>query len=211
MNTKSKIKQPLQLKIQDLESRLAEAQDTLEAIPTGTLDALIISDGQEERIFSRRGANYNYRVMVEHMTEGAITLDNKGVIVFANKAFAAMVGKEMTSVGGEPLRSFIPLELHSDLLSFYEGCRKGPCRREFSFARRSGPPLPVSFSATSFEVGAECTQCMITTDLTESRRARKLLREAHEDVAPDIGGTQFSIAFRAPPSDHRQSQMTVME
>ncbi len=56
--------------IEALRARLHEAEETLEAIRGGQVDALVVDGTEGERIFSLRGAEHSYRLMVEEMHEG---------------------------------------------------------------------------------------------------------------------------------------------
>lgn len=54
-------------RIADLEARLAEAQQTLEAIRKGDVDAIVVGQGGAEQVYTLRGADEPYRMIVEHM------------------------------------------------------------------------------------------------------------------------------------------------
>ena len=67
---------------------LQEAEETLDAIRSGEVDALVVAGPEGERVFTLRGAEHPYRVMVESMNEGAISLALDGTILYCNGAFA---------------------------------------------------------------------------------------------------------------------------
>jgi hypothetical protein len=50
-------------------AKLAEANDALEAIRTGQVDALVVDGGDSERVFTLKSADHPYRIMVEQMTK----------------------------------------------------------------------------------------------------------------------------------------------
>ncbi len=58
----------------DLRARLDEAEDTLRAIRSGEVDALVVSGVGGDQIFTLKGAELPYRVLIEDMNEGALTL-----------------------------------------------------------------------------------------------------------------------------------------
>ncbi len=51
--------------IEQLQLRLGEAEQTLEAIRQGDVDALVVAGPQGEQVFSITGAEHIYRVIVE--------------------------------------------------------------------------------------------------------------------------------------------------
>jgi len=80
----------LHVRIAQLEARLAEADETLQAIRSGEVDALVVSGPDGDQIFALEGADHAYRLLVEQMQEGTVTLDQEGLILYANRQFAAM-------------------------------------------------------------------------------------------------------------------------
>ena len=69
----------------DLKLRLAEAEELLAAIKSGTVDALVNND---EKVFILKGADYAYRVFVENMNEGASALTPNGIVMYCNNSLA---------------------------------------------------------------------------------------------------------------------------
>ena len=61
-----------ELDVEELRTRLAEAESNLHAIYSGEIDALLLSDENgERRVFTLRSADAPYRALVERMQEGA--------------------------------------------------------------------------------------------------------------------------------------------
>jgi PAS domain-containing protein len=78
--------------ILDLRSRLAEAEETIRAINNGEVDAVVVNGETGAKVYTLEGADHPYRVMVEQMQEGTVTLDPERLILYANPKFAAMIG-----------------------------------------------------------------------------------------------------------------------
>src|SRR5258706_1120034 len=66
---------------------LREAEETLEAIRKGAVDAFVV-DGKQVLVLET--ANTPYRVMVERMRQGAVTLSGDGEIVYTNERFQSL-------------------------------------------------------------------------------------------------------------------------
>ena len=186
MSDSEKTKEQLLDCIRDLEIRLQESEDTLEAIRTGAVDALVVSDGEGEKIFTLQGIDHSYRVMVENINEGAITLDRSGIVVFSNKTFADLAGREMPAIVGLPFRTFLQPQWHEAFGVFLKKCAFTPCRAEFSLAGLQGMTIPVSISGTSFTAGGQQNICLIITDLTEQKVAVRQLRQAYDAVEKKV-------------------------
>ncbi|HEY6937970.1 MAG TPA: hypothetical protein VI424_12505, partial [Terriglobales bacterium] len=60
----------------DLRGQLQAAQETLEAIQSGAVDAVVVSSPGGDRLYTLTGAERAYRVFVEAMNEGAATVSS---------------------------------------------------------------------------------------------------------------------------------------
>src|SRR6476469_3964837 len=78
-------------KISELQRRLEEANDIIEAIRTGSVDALIVNGEDGHQLYTLKTADQTYRVFIEKMNEGAVTLNEDGLILYSNSRFANMI------------------------------------------------------------------------------------------------------------------------
>ena len=106
--TNGNSKPDLAAELADLRLRLAEAEETLEAIRHGEADGFVIAGPQGPQVFTLQGAQEPYRLLIEQMSEGALTLSRDGVILYANQAFVAMLRLLPGRVIGTALRDFLP-------------------------------------------------------------------------------------------------------
>src|SRR5215470_14706048 len=98
-----------QQEIDELRLRLQEAEETLRAIRAGEVDALVITGREGERVFTLKGADHPYRVIVEEMNEGAVTLASDGTILHCNRSFAELVKTPLEKVMGSSIQKwFVP-------------------------------------------------------------------------------------------------------
>src|SRR5215212_10084675 len=95
------------VELEDLRDRLREAEETLAAIRNGEVDSLIVTGPHGDQVFSLRGAEQPYRIFVERMLEGAVTLSPDGTILYCNRRFADMVRSPLERVIGDTVRTFI--------------------------------------------------------------------------------------------------------
>ncbi|HEY2083530.1 MAG TPA: PAS domain-containing protein, partial [Verrucomicrobiae bacterium] len=86
--------------IELLREELREAKETLDAIRSGAADALVVSRHGREVVYTLESADKPFRIFLEEMQEGAVTVDQKGLVVYANRRFADFVGAPLESVMG---------------------------------------------------------------------------------------------------------------
>ncbi len=162
----------LQTQNEELRARLDEAEQTLEAIRSGTVDALVVSGPEGERIFTLQGADHRYRRLVEGMTEGAAIVSPAGVVLYANLAFSRLVGAPLERVLGSPLRSYVPPEARAAFDRLLDTAAGESARAEEATIIRSGDRiLPVQVTAAVSSGDKENADiCIVVTDLSGSLR-----------------------------------------
>ncbi len=179
-DTKRKDKHLLQ--IEDLRMRLEDAEETLRAIRKGEVDALVVSSPQGDRIYTLKGAEQPYRVFVETMNEGAVTLGTDGTILYCNNRFGELIKEPIERIIGSGIYKFIvPPETGSFESAFQGGC-EGSSKVEILLKRGDGQLIPAMLSLCPLEgVDAPCI-CMVVMDLTERRKAEQELRESERQL-----------------------------
>ena len=60
-----------------LQQRLKEAEDTIQAIREGAVDALIVQTGKGDQVFTLTSADYPYRIIIDNMIQGAVIFDDE--------------------------------------------------------------------------------------------------------------------------------------
>ena len=69
--------------LERLRERLAEAEEALRAIRAGEVDAIIVDSADTPVVYTLKNADNPYRLLVEQMREGALTVSGDGVILYA--------------------------------------------------------------------------------------------------------------------------------
>ena len=169
-----------------------EAQETLRAIRDGEIDALVVAAPDGEKVYTLTGAERPYRVFVENMTEGAVTLSPDGAILYANRRFAEMVHLPVEYVIGS---SILPLFGSADRHAFQALLRaaaQSAQTAECVFQLADDATVPVHVSASPLQAETLDAVAVVVTDLTEQKRrdevlaaerlARSILEQATEPI-----------------------------
>src|SRR6185369_16906767 len=196
--------------LESLRIRLGEAEDTIRAIRGGEIDALVVSGPQGDQIFTLEGAEHSYRVFLEQMHEGAVTLAaTDHVILFCNRRFAEMVATPLEEVIGSTIDRFVrnaDRAALEDLL--HEGLTVGG-KGELTFAGYAGEAVPVYLAASALPIEAEIQAlCLVVTDLTEQKRNEQLVLE--EKLARSVleAANQAKDRFLATLSHELRTPLT---
>ncbi len=179
---KSKTKQQLLLDIEELRTRLEEAEETLRAIRSGEVDALVVSGIQGDQIYTLQGADRSYRILFENMEEGAATLNNDGTILYCNRRLAAMLEEPLEKVIGSSIGKYFSSADWQALQPMFKKGNSATNRGEFNLKTADGNQLPVLVSLGGLELGDGQVICLTAADLTEQKRVEKELRKAHDEL-----------------------------
>jgi PAS domain S-box-containing protein len=158
-----------------LRQRLREAEDTLTAIREGHVDALVMRLPDGEQIYTLRSADQPYRLMVEQMHEGALTLSAGGVILYCNTRFAELLGWSSVAITGQAIEDFISAGDRDKLQALLHAPR---FRDEVRLLARGGRSIPAQLSATALVIDDIRTAAVVVSDLTPER-TEKALRESN--------------------------------
>ncbi len=178
----------------DLRARLTEAQETLDAIRTGDVDALVVSGPDGEQVYTLKGAEYAYRALVEAMNEGAATIGADGTVLYCNQQLSDLVQLPQEQVIGRPLSSLLAGACQEEFQVRLAGAIAGEnSRSEMHFHTQNGSVAVAHVSLSRLRVGEAPAACMIVTDLREHKKrdeliaagnlARSILEHAAEAIA----------------------------
>src|SRR4051812_37014847 len=163
-------------------ARLSGLEATLDAIRSGAVDALVVSGPDGEQIFTLKGADQAYRVLVEAMNEGAVTIGSDGTVLYANTRFASMLKTPLEKVLGIPLASFVALRERQSLRGFLETSAEGNATMETTLLAGDGAEISVHLSGNPLPDVGVSGICVVVTDITQ----RKLVEKAQRDLSQNI-------------------------
>ena len=207
-----------------LSARAEEAEETLRAIRDGEVDAIVAAGPEGDRVYTLKGADAAYRVMIEEMAEGAVTLDPDGLILFANRPFALMLGIPLDRVIGASIQHFVAAEDISLVSIFLQS--SGRRKAEVRLMRTDGSTVPVYLSLQNLVLGGVACCCCVVTDLSEQKLHAELAalletvpvgvyiskdvecttfqanRKAHELLRIPLGEDELSIPMAPNQTSH---------
>jgi PAS domain S-box-containing protein len=155
--------------LHQLQENLREAQETLDAIRSGDVDAVIVNGENGEQIYSLTSAEQPYRVYIERMQEGAVTVSTDGIILYCNRRFAEMLRRSLERVIGTPLQDCLPREAWLRVADVFDGAGGEVVKCETTLRRESDSGLPVHLTASRLSPGDASTMCLVVTDLTAQK------------------------------------------
>ncbi len=167
-----------------------DADETIQAIHQGDIDAVVVMRALEgPQVILLHGAEEPYRVLVERMSDGALTAGPDGVILYVNDRLCELTGYPSTGLVGRELASLFegaPPPLAPEITA------------EASLMRNGDVAMPVAVWSRPISIANTTAMLVRLTDLSIHRRAeqiaaaerfaRSVLEQATEAVvvlAPD--------------------------
>ena len=167
--------------IEELRTRLDEAEQTLQAIRSGEVDALVVEGPQGEQVFSLTGVESVYRVIVETMNEAALTVSPQGDILFCNRRLADLMNTPMHEVVGRKIADFVEASHRPVLMDLIKQAQMEPTRSRIMLRSPDGSRVPAQISASLLNTGAIPCICLVASDLTQLEASADLIRFLEEN------------------------------
>jgi signal transduction histidine kinase len=164
--------------IADLRAQLADAQATLRAIRNGEVDAVVVESTLGPKVYTLDGAEFDYRMLIESMNEGALVLTRSALILYANTHFAEMVDRPLAQLVGSSLFEYLSLADQAGLARLMKRPGKVGATSEVLLQRPCGAPMAakVFIRRMSESNDKNVSIGMVVSDMTESRSREDLLR-----------------------------------
>jgi two-component system NarL family sensor kinase len=161
----------------DVSARLVEAEETLRAIRSGEADVLVASGTSGVQVLGKEGAERAYRLLIESMNEGALTMTNGAMILYCNSCFAGMVKSPLEKVIGVSLARFLDPEDQEALRTALKRNNRAGAKLQVVLNANDFTKLAVQISIRpTAGIAGPRTIGIVVTDLTETRRTEDLLR-----------------------------------
>jgi PAS domain S-box-containing protein len=161
--------------IEELRRRLHEAEETLHAIRTGTVDALAIQGADGTEMYTLKTADHTYRVLIEEMNEGAVILSRDGQILYCNTAFGKMVSIDCDAAIGMPFLKYVAPAKQADFKKELESAASSGSRTELMLLKKSGRLTSAEVSIKSVNIDGTDAIYLVVSDISERKKAETKL------------------------------------
>ena len=172
--------------IAELRARLQEAQETLDAIRHGEVDAVVVGGPSGTRVYTLENADRPYRVLIEKMQEGAVTLSREGTILYCNQRFAHLVGTVREDILGHGIERFLALGEREVFKKVVDAGKSGGSELTLISKEAGSVPVLMSFTQLSVADDIPTVICAIFTDQTLTRQRNDQLTAANARLEQEI-------------------------
>lgn len=171
--------------ITELRRRLEEAEETLRAIRSGEVDAMVIDSPDGEVIYTLSTADYPYRLMIDEMNQGAVSVSPDAIILYSNRNFAAILGLNVKNVSGTQFGEYVVPDLREQFLQDLQEARTQGVRRDYLLKHKTGRQVPVLISFAKLQPQTNSVS-IVVTDLTSQKELEEELRKAKSNLEEQV-------------------------
>jgi PAS domain S-box-containing protein len=159
--------------LQELRQQLEEANDTINAIRTGMVDAFVVHGTEGHQLYTLKSSDHTFRILIEKMQEGAITLNRDGVILYCNPCFAGMTKFPIDKIIGQHFDQFIKGYTQERLNCITASGNLNDHKMEDVLLRADEHQIPVLLSLTNLDLEDGTALSIICTDLRDQKAAQQ--------------------------------------
>ncbi|MDQ3681607.1 MAG: ATP-binding protein [Bacteroidota bacterium] len=195
-----------------LQQQLLEAKESIDAIRTGSIDALVIADKKNLKVLTDATADKIYRILIEKMPEGAVTLNEDGTILFCNSYFANMVNLPLQKVTGTKFKKFIDETSKERIENLFKQKGENAVKEEIYIHANDGKAIPVLMTANTFFLDNIFVLSIILTDLTIQKKNQeelKLKTRQLEQKNIELENTNKELAFQSEEKEKRRAELII--
>ena len=185
MSMAQKKEQRVDDEIYELRQRLEEAEDTLRAIRNGEVDALVVDSPEGEVVYTLSTADYPYRLMIDEMNQGAVSVSPDSIILYSNRNFGGILGLNGTNVTGTQFGEYVVPALREQFLNDLQEARTQGVRRDYLLAHQTGREIPVLISFAKLQPQTNSIS-IVVTDLTAQKELEEQLRKAKTGLEEQV-------------------------
>ncbi len=180
-----------------LQQQLLNATQRTASLKSLNIDALVVSHKKAVKIYTDPSADKTYRVLIEKMQQGAVTLSKDGLVLYCNSYFANMLGTPLEKVIGIKFVNFMDDTSKKSFAVLLNQGWKGYAQDEVNLLVAPGKTIPVLISANTMSLNNKLVLSFMLTDLSVQKKRlefKTVLVERIIQVITEMNITQELIA-----------------
>ena len=191
--------------IEGLRSRLSYVEETLRAIHSDEVDAIIMQTSTGERVFTFEEAERPYRILIEEMSEGAVCLAPDGTILYCNQFFEKMLRAGDGDLLKTQFKDLVSERERQGWNTFFLDRESG--KQDFNLLDSTGGEVPCRISPNRLMLNGDIDLGLIVTDLRERLATERLLKLKFDEAE---AASRMKDVFLATVSHELRTPLTIV-
>jgi len=172
--------QQLTEELAELRLRLGENAEILRAIRKGEVDAVLAQGPNGDQLFTLKGADDPYRVLIEEMNQGAVTLSADGSILYCNRRFCELLKTPLEEIVSLAFDAFVAPDERGAFAHLLHASLTDAIAGEITLCASDKTAVPLRLALGPLPAESSAAVCLVATDISESKQVetRLLMSEA---------------------------------
>ena len=169
------------------------------SVKTGNIDALVVSNQKSLRVYTDNTSDKTYRILIEKMNEGAVTLNEDGTILYCNASFAKMIKLPLQKVIGTMFKDLIDPSSRAWFEGLLKKRRVTDIKEEVYMHSDNVKAIPVLMSVNKFLIDNIIVLSIVLTNLTILNKNQEELRQRSKELEQknvDLGSLNIKLAIQ---------------
>jgi PAS domain S-box-containing protein len=192
--------------------QLRIAHDSIEGFKSDKVDALVIANEKALKIYTDKSADQPYRLLIEKMHEGAVSLIEDGTILYCNSSFADMVGLPLQRVIGTLFENYIGESSKEHLRTLLRRESVNALKDEVIIHASDSKSIPALMTVNAFSLHDIFILSIILTDLSKQNENQEKLRSRTKQLEEknlELEQTNKELAFQIGEKEKRGAELSI--
>jgi len=195
----------------ELYNKLSEANEVIEAIKKGNIDAVFTADNEVAKVLVSGTYDQAYRKFIENMSEGLVTLNTDGTIIYSNSSFAEIFHLPLEKVIGTNFRNIIPVEYIEYFNRFLISHPENKAKVELSIQSDHGIRTHFIVSLNTLQLQDFGAVNLVWTDVTDQKKAEEKLVAVNANLEKAIEARTLSETEVVVLNDKLKENIKILE
>jgi|WetSurMetagenome_2_1015567.scaffolds.fasta_scaffold03212_5 PAS domain S-box-containing protein len=195
-----------------LRQQLRTAKIYIDAITSGNVDAFVIPDKKDLKVYAEKTSDKSYRILIEKMHEGAVTVNDSGIILYCNTSFAEMVKLPLQKVIGTKFENFIDDASKKQIEILLRQESLNVLKEEGLVYASDSKEIPVLITVNTLSLDNSFVLSIILTDLTvlnENKEKIKLRTNQVKQKNMELLSANKELAIQIDETEKREVELSI--
>jgi PAS domain S-box-containing protein len=195
-----------------LQKKLRVTEKSFNTTKTGNIDALVIKREKALKVYTEKTADKPYRILIEKMHEGAVTVNENGIILYCNLYFANLVNLPLEKVLGTKFENYIDDTSKKLVEGLRESGTVDMLKEEANLYASDGREISVLMTANALWLDTVFAVNIILTDLTLQNENRDRLKRRSaqlEEKNNELERANKELAYQIEEKEKRAAELVL--
>ena len=200
--------------IGELRLKLRVTSESLDQIRYANIDAVVVGYEKDLKIFTENSADKPFRILIEKMHEGAVTLNGEGTILYCNSYFANMLNLPLQNVIGTKFENYIDDTSKKHFQEWFSLSTENVLKEEISILAGNEKQIPVLMSVNVLQLDDNFVLNIILTDLTDQKENQERLKRRTDQLEQknqELEIANKELAFQLIEKEKQRAELKIVK